>query len=243
MVKSHGDDLGPEYLWNGDEYGFLKNSLRTMEKNAEYGGQPEILAPVHVIERQITVHYEGSDKGTLFGKFFTDRPGIDILYYPEERDDKGELIKAGHYVLLRRATLLSQPENENVHSLGHYVAVCSETNDWYMCVISEINDPSKVVKVRFMRKSGQYFLLSKKLEKWFPNPAIFHRCSIPSSIDDRMRSFFDAGLQDGPSYLQITAQMNVTKRKLLILIKNSIACSCVSHKLLMYPTEDNCCKR
>ena len=106
-----------------------------------------------------------------------------------------------------------------------------------------INDPSKEVKVRLMRKSGQYFLLSKKLEKWFPKSAIFHRCFIPSSIDNRMRSSFDAGLQDGPSYLQITAQMNVTKRKLLILIKNSIDCSCVSHKLLMYSIEDNCCKR
>ena len=64
-----------------------------MEKNAEYGRQLEILAPVHVIERSITVHNEDSDKGTVFGEFFTDRPGIDILYYPEERDDKGELIK------------------------------------------------------------------------------------------------------------------------------------------------------
>ena len=54
-----------------------------------------------------------------------------------------------------------QSENEKVYSLGRYVAVWSETNDWFMCVISEINDPSKEVKVRFMRKSGQYFLLSK----------------------------------------------------------------------------------
>ena len=98
-----------------------------MEKNAEYGGQPEIL---HVIERPITVHYEDSDKGTVFGEFFTDSPSTDILYYPEERDNKGELIKAEHYVLLRRATLLSQPENEKVYSLGDYVAVHSETNDW-----------------------------------------------------------------------------------------------------------------
>ena len=145
---------------------------------------------MHVIERLITVHCEDSDKGTVFGKFFTDRPTIDILYYPEERDDKGELRKAGHYVLLRRATLLSHPENEKVYSLGDYVAVCSETNNWFMSVISEINDPSKEVKVRFMRKSGQYFLLSKKLEKWFPKSAIFHRCSIPS-IDNRMRYSFD----------------------------------------------------
>ena len=103
-----------EYLWNGDEYGSLE-SLKAMEKNAEYGGQPEILALVHVIERPITVHCEGSDKSTVFGEVFTDRSSIDILYYPEERDDKGGIIKAGHYVLLRRAILLSQPENKKVY--------------------------------------------------------------------------------------------------------------------------------
>ena len=69
LVKSHGVDLGLECLWNGDEYGSLENSLKTMEKNAEYGGQPEILALVHVIERPITVHYEDSGKGTVFGEF------------------------------------------------------------------------------------------------------------------------------------------------------------------------------
>ena len=104
-----------------------------MEKNAEYVGQPEILDQVHFIQKPITAHYEDSDKGTVFG--------INILYYPEERDDKREPIKAGHYVLLRRAILLSQPENEKVYSLGDYVAVRSETNE-FMCVISEINDPS-----------------------------------------------------------------------------------------------------
>ena len=86
---------------------------------------------------------------------FTHCPSIDILYCPEERDDKGEPIKAGHYVLLRRATPLSQPENEKVYPLDGYVAVCSETTDWFMYVMSEINDPSKEVKVRFMKKYGQ----------------------------------------------------------------------------------------
>ena len=116
---------------------------------------------MHVIERPITVHYEDSDKGTVFGECFTDCPSIDIFYYPEERDDKGELIKAEHYVLLRRATLLSQPENGKVYSLGGCVVVRLERNDCFMCVISEINDPLKEVKVRSMKKSGQYFLLSK----------------------------------------------------------------------------------
>ena len=50
-----------------------------MEKNSEYAGQPEILAPVHVIERPITVHYEDSNKGTVFGESFSDRPSVDIV--------------------------------------------------------------------------------------------------------------------------------------------------------------------
>ena len=57
FAEKNGDDLDPGYLWNGDEYGSLEDSLKTMEKNAENGGQPEILALVHVIERPITVHY------------------------------------------------------------------------------------------------------------------------------------------------------------------------------------------
>ena len=46
------DDLGLEYIWNGDEYSSLENSLKAMEKNAEYGRQQEILALVLVIERK-----------------------------------------------------------------------------------------------------------------------------------------------------------------------------------------------
>ena len=102
LAKSYRDDLGLEYL--------------AIEKNVEYRGQQEVLGLVHVVERPITVRYESQTKA-LYLRSFTDCPGIDILYYPEERDDKGELIKAGHYVLLRRATLLSQPENEKVYSL------------------------------------------------------------------------------------------------------------------------------
>ena len=116
LVKSYGDDLGLEYLWHGNEYGSLENSLRTIEKKRRIWSTARKLSPSACHrERPITVHYEDSDKGTVFGEFFTDRPGIDILYYPEERDDKGKLIKAGHYVLLSRATLLSQPENEKVN--------------------------------------------------------------------------------------------------------------------------------
>ena len=62
LVKNHGDDLSLEYLWNGDEYSSLENSLKAMEKSTEYGGQSEILALAHVTERPITVHNEDSDK-------------------------------------------------------------------------------------------------------------------------------------------------------------------------------------
>ena len=48
----------------------MECSLKAMEKNAEYRGQPEILAQVHALERPITVHCEDSDKGTVFGEFF-----------------------------------------------------------------------------------------------------------------------------------------------------------------------------
>ena len=34
LAKNHGDDLGLEYLWNGDEQSSLENSLKAMEKNA-----------------------------------------------------------------------------------------------------------------------------------------------------------------------------------------------------------------
>ena len=70
LVKSHGDYLGLEYLWNGNEYGSLENRLNAMEINAECGRQRELLAPLHVIERPITVHYEDSDKSTVFGEFY-----------------------------------------------------------------------------------------------------------------------------------------------------------------------------
>ena len=33
------------------------------------------------------------------------------------------------------------------------------------------------------------------------------------------------------------------KKEVVDIEKNLIACSCVSHKLLVYPIEDNCCKR
>ena len=66
LVKSHGDDLGLEYLWNGDEYGPLENSLTAMENNAEYAAQPDILALVHVMERPITVHYMKTQTKALY---------------------------------------------------------------------------------------------------------------------------------------------------------------------------------
>ena len=80
LAKSHGDDLRLEYIWNGDEYSSLENSFEAIEKNAEYRGQEEVSALVHIVERPITVHYETQTKA-LYSRSFTDCPSIDILYY------------------------------------------------------------------------------------------------------------------------------------------------------------------
>ena len=70
LVRSHGDDLGLQYLCNEDEYSSLEDNLKAMEKNAEYGGQQEILPLVHVIERPITVHYETQTKALYLEKCY-----------------------------------------------------------------------------------------------------------------------------------------------------------------------------
>ena len=45
LVKSHGDDLSLEYLWNGDEYSSLENSLKAMEKIARIRRTTKKLKP------------------------------------------------------------------------------------------------------------------------------------------------------------------------------------------------------
>ena len=70
LAKSHGDDLGLEYLWNGDEYSSLEDCFKAIETNSEYRGQQELLALVHVVERPITVHYETQTKALFLEKFY-----------------------------------------------------------------------------------------------------------------------------------------------------------------------------
>ena len=70
LAKGCGDDLGLEYLWNGDECSSLENSFKAIEKNAEYRGQQEVLALVHVVERPINAHYETQTKALYLEKFY-----------------------------------------------------------------------------------------------------------------------------------------------------------------------------
>ena len=70
LAKTPGDNLGLEYLWNGREYSSLENSFKVIEKNAEYRGQQEVLALVHVVERPITVQYEMQTKALYLEKFY-----------------------------------------------------------------------------------------------------------------------------------------------------------------------------
>ena len=69
-AKSHGDDLGLEYLCNGDEYSSLENCFKAIETNFEYRGKQEVLALVHVVERPITVHCETQTKALFLEKFY-----------------------------------------------------------------------------------------------------------------------------------------------------------------------------
>ena len=52
-----------------------------------------------------------SDKGTVFGEVLLVALAWTFFISPEERDDKGELIKGEQHCL-------SQPENEHVYSLS-----------------------------------------------------------------------------------------------------------------------------
>ena len=70
LAKSNGDDLGLEYLWNGNEYSSLENCFKEIEKNAEYRGLQEVLALVHVVERPVTVHYETQTKALYLETFY-----------------------------------------------------------------------------------------------------------------------------------------------------------------------------
>ena len=70
LAKSHGDDVGLGYLWNGDEYSPLENCFKVIEKTAEYRGQQEVLALVHVVETPITVHYETQTKALYLETFY-----------------------------------------------------------------------------------------------------------------------------------------------------------------------------
>ena len=45
LVKSHEDDLGLEFLWNGDEYSSLENSLKAMEKKCRIWRTTRNLGP------------------------------------------------------------------------------------------------------------------------------------------------------------------------------------------------------
>ena len=91
---------------------------------------------------------------------------------------------------------MSQPENEKVYSLGDYVAVRSETNDW--CVMSEINDLSKEVKFKFitslnwpflqfcLQKSDRHFLiiglLWQQIDETFLESLYIHSNSLKVSL-------------------------------------------------------------
>ena len=187
LIENHAKDLGLEYLW--DTYGSMEKHSEQMEKNSEYGGQPELLALTHVLERPIVFHYKDSTKTTEFGECFASQPSIHLLYYEEEKDDQGNQIKAGHDNLLKRVVLLSQ--EGSLFAIGDYVTVRFGKSKWYMAIITEVDNETEEVKLNFMEKTGKLFAFSEEEEKWLAMSTIIHKCSVPS-MDGRMRYSFDA---------------------------------------------------
>ena len=159
-----------------------------MEKKSVYGGQPEILALTHVLERPIVVHFENQDKTTEFGGFFNSQPlllyYLYFLYYPEEKHEQVQQKRAGHYDLLRGVRC-------QVYSIGDFVAVRAGKSKWYMAIISGLDNDTEEVKFNFVERSGSLFSFSDEEEKWVSMSTIIHKCSVPC-VDGRMRYSFDA---------------------------------------------------
>ena len=119
-------------------------------------------------------------------------PAIHILYYEEEIDEEGKQQKAGHYNLLKRVTSLTQGTSDAVvSSVGDYVAVRLGKSTLYMAIITEDDNETKEVKVKFMEKSGTLFAFSDEEEKWVSVSTIIHKCSVPC-MDTPMRYSFNA---------------------------------------------------
>ena len=183
LCQSHAEDIGLDYLWEGDEYSSVDSRLKEMEKNSVSGGQPEILALTHVLVRPIVVHFENQDKTTEFGRFFNSQP-CHILYYPEEKDKQGQQKRAGHYDLLRGVRC-------QVYSTGDFVVVRAGKSKWYMAIISELDNDTEEVKSNFMERSGSLFSFNDEEEKWVSLSTIIHKCSVPC-MDGRIGYLFDA---------------------------------------------------
>ena len=60
-----------------------------------------------------------------------------------------------------------------------------------MGIITEDDNETKEVKVKFIEKSGTLFAFSDEEEKWVSVSTIIHKCSVPC-MDTRMRYSFDA---------------------------------------------------
>ena len=105
---------------------------------------------------------------------------------------KKESKKAGHNNLPKRMTSLTHGTSDAVvSSVGDYVAVRLGKSTWYMTIITEDDNETKEVKVKFMEKSGSLFAFSDEEEKWVSVSTIIHECSVPC-MDTRMRYSFDA---------------------------------------------------
>ena len=134
-------------------------------KDAEYAGELEIIALVHIVQRPIVVHYEYTGTSQMFGETYQDpsddKNCIHLLYYP---DKPGQ---AGHYDILVPLAL----------AVGDFVAVQLAKRKWYMAQITNIDGGE--IEVKYMKQSADKFIFSDEAESWVGRDQIIHKCKVP----------------------------------------------------------------
>ena len=175
LCQSHAEDIGLDYLWEGDEYGSLDSRLKEMEKNSVCGDQREILA-LHMYWKDQLLSISKTKIKQLnladslihsLAIFFT------TMRKKTNKDNKKEFdVKFTPLVTL----LLLGP---------------GRVNGTWLLFLSWITNDTEEVKLNFMERSGSLFSFRDEEEKWISMSTIIHKCSVPC-MDGRMRYSFDA---------------------------------------------------
>ena len=182
VYESHAEELGFTPFVTED----LTTRMERIMKGAEYAGEPEIIALVHIVQCPIVVHYEHTGTSQMFGETYQDpsddKNCIHLLYYP---DKPGQ---AGHYDRLVPLAL----------AVGDFLAVQLAKRKWYMAQITNIDGGE--IEVKYMKQSADKFIFSDEAESWVARDQIIHKCKVP---EIRHRERYEFANRDIASILDI----------------------------------------